>query len=473
LNAENGEIVDVNPFLIDLLGYSKEDFIEKKIWEIGFLQDLIANYDKFLELQQKEYVRYDNLPLKTAKGEKINVEFISNVYLVNNTNVIQCNIRNITERKRSENKIAVLAHSLESINECVSISDLENKIIFVNDSFVKTYGYSESELLGKNINKIQAPKNFPHIINKVLPATMDGVWQGELINKKKDGTEFQIQLSTTIVNDAEGNILGLIGVATDITQRKFEEQELIKAKENAEENNKLKTAFLQNMSHEIRTPLNGIIGFSKLLLYKDVTKVELREYSNIIIQSGNRLLEIVNNVLDISKIQTGQIVLDKKEISIEKIFSDLFRFFAPVANAKNISLVCHEFNCAISPLFSDEAKLQQILTNLISNSLKFTKSGTIDYGFELIDDYMRFYVSDTGIGIQTTMQNKIFDRFVQTEQAMKMNFDGAGLGLSISKGLVELMGGKIWVESETGKGTTFFFTLPYTNQLVSVQKIVK
>jgi PAS domain S-box-containing protein len=470
LDAESGKIVDVNPFLINLLGYSKEDFIERKIWEIGFLQDLVANYEKFLELQQKEYVRYDNLPLKTATGQKINVEFISNVYIVNHTNVIQCNIRNITERKQSENKIVVLAHSLESINECVSISDLENKIIFVNNSFLKTYGYNESELIGQDIHKIQSSKRFPLASNKTLHLTMGSGWQGELINKKKDGTEFQVQLSTTIVYDTEGNTLGLIGVASDITQRKLEEQELVKAKENAEESNILKTAFLQNMSHEIRTPLNGIIGFSKLLLDEDVSNIEIRDYSNIIIQSGNRLLEIVNNVLDISKIQTGQIEINKKEIEIRTLFYNLFRFFIPIANNKNISLVYHDSNETYSPFFSDEAKLQQILTNLISNALKFIKSGTIDYGYEIIDHYIKFYVSDTGIGIPANMLNKIFDRFVQTDQAMKMNYEGAGLGLSISKGLVELMGGEIWVESEIKKVTTFYFTLPYTKKLISTKK---
>ncbi len=154
LNAETGKIIDVNPFLIQLLGYSKERFIDKEIWEIGLLKDIAANKDKFTELQQTEYVRYDDLPLKTADGRKIDVEFVSNMYLVNNHKVIQCNIRDITERKKTEDKIAMLAHSLARINECVYLTDTENKIIFVNHSLLKTFGYSEDELIGQPMSHI-------------------------------------------------------------------------------------------------------------------------------------------------------------------------------------------------------------------------------------------------------------------------------------------------------------------------------
>jgi signal transduction histidine kinase/DNA-binding response OmpR family regulator len=236
--------------------------------------------------------------------------------------------------------------------------------------------------------------------------------------------------------------------------------ELIISKEKAEESDKLKTAFLQNMSHEIRTPLNGIIGFSTLLTYEDVTQEEIKEYSAIISQSGNRLIEIVNNVLDISKIETGQIVLEQKVIVIEEICADLLNFFAPLAKAKKITLNYLNQNGASKMIYSDEAKLHQILTNLINNAVKFTKSGSIDFGFETKGKFIRFFVKDTGIGIPSELHDKVFIRFIQAEQSMTKNYEGAGLGLAISKGLVELLGGKIWVESEIGKGTTFFFTVP-------------
>jgi len=237
--------------------------------------------------------------------------------------------------------------------------------------------------------------------------------------------------------------------------------ELIIAKENAEESDKLKTAFLQNMSHEIRTPLNGIIGFSSLLNDEDISKEEIKEFTSMISQSGKRLIEIVNNVLDISKIQTGQIEVKHTSMLINSIFSDLFTFFSPIAIAKNIFLSYNNQNDKFRTLFTDEAKLHQILTNLINNAIKFTKSGNIDFGYEIKNNLIQLYVKDTGIGLPKESFERIFDRFIQVEQTMTKNYEGAGLGLAISKGLVELLGGKIWVESEIGKGTTFFFTLPY------------
>jgi len=237
--------------------------------------------------------------------------------------------------------------------------------------------------------------------------------------------------------------------------------ELIIAKENAEESDKLKTSFLQNMSHEIRTPLNGIIGFSSLLNDEDISKEEIKEFTSMISQSGKRLIEIVNNVLDISKIQTGQIEVKHTSILINSIFSDLFTFFSPIAIAKNIYLSYNNQDDKFRTLFTDEAKLHQILTNLINNAIKFTKSGNIDFGYEIKENLIQLYVKDTGIGLPKESFERIFDRFIQVEQTMTKNYEGAGLGLAISKGLVELLGGKIWVESELGKGTTFSFTLPY------------
>lgn len=250
--------------------------------------------------------------------------------------------------------------------------------------------------------------------------------------------------------------------------------ELFIAKDKAEESDNLKTAFLQNISHEIRTPLNGIIGFSTLLNDDGVSKDEIKEYTALISQSGKRLIEIITNVLDISKIQTGQVVIEKKPVLINSIFSDLMTYFSSAAIAKNISLNNHnQDDITGSTIYSDEAKVHQILENLINNAIKFTKSGNIDCGFEIKDDYLQIYVKDNGIGIPQELYDGIFDRFIQVEQSMRRSFEGAGLGLAISKGLVELLGGKIWVESEINKGSTFFFALPYTPVAATSQTEIK
>ncbi|MFA5850875.1 MAG: hybrid sensor histidine kinase/response regulator [Bacteroidales bacterium] len=237
-------------------------------------------------------------------------------------------------------------------------------------------------------------------------------------------------------------------------------KELIIAKEKAEENDKLKTAFLQNMSHEIRTPLNGIIGFAGLMDSNDISREEIREFITVINKSSKKLLEIVNNVLDISRIQTGQIVVGKEKVSIDLIMSNLLVFFTPMAITNNIILNYSNNTDKKTTIFTDEGKLNQILTNLISNALKFTIKGRIDFGFDIKKDDIQFFVKDTGIGIDDEFKEKIFDRFMQIEHSMTKKYEGAGLGLPISRGLVQLLGGKIWYESEKDKGTTFYFTLP-------------
>ncbi len=237
-------------------------------------------------------------------------------------------------------------------------------------------------------------------------------------------------------------------------------RELIVAKERAEENDNLKTAFLQNMSHEIRTPLNGIIGFAGLLDSNDISREEVREFSAVIKKSSKRLLEIVNNVLDISRIQTGQLVIERETISVNLIMNNLLVFFTPLANARNITLNYKKNKDITTTLFSDEGKITQVLTNLISNAIKFTIKGRIDYGYEIKKGNIQFFVKDTGIGIEDEFKEIIFERFMQVEHSMSKKYEGAGLGLPISKGLVQLLGGRIWHESEKDKGTTFYFTLP-------------
>ena len=238
--------------------------------------------------------------------------------------------------------------------------------------------------------------------------------------------------------------------------------ELTIAKEKAEESDNLKTAFLQNMSHEIRTPLNGIIGFSKFLNAEYLSKGDIKEITSIIIISGKRLLEIVNNVLDIAKIRTGQVNIENKSILIKSMFSDLINFFTPLTKVKKINLKSSIPSGKYQAINSDESKIYQILTNLINNAIKFTKSGNIDFGYEIKGSDVLFFVKDTGIGIPVEQFERIFDRFTQADKSIATNYDGVGLGLAICKGLVELLGGRIWVESKINHGTTFFFTIPFT-----------
>ncbi|QIA07109.1 PAS domain S-box protein [Draconibacterium halophilum] len=250
---------------------------------------------------------------------------------------------------------------------------------------------------------------------------------------------------------------------TDITSLKKYEKELISAKEKAVEADHLKSAFLANMSHEIRTPMNGILGFTNLLLEPELSGKQRQEFIEIIQKSGDRMLTTVNDLIDISRIETGQVKLSVEEFNIGKELESHFQFFQPEAEKKGIKLILTSLLPDNNRINNDLQKFNSILTNLIKNAIKFTNTGFIEIGCIKKDEYIECYVKDSGIGIPENRQEAIFDRFVQADITDSRAFEGSGLGLAISKAYAEMMGGKLWVESEKGVGSTFCFTIPFQN----------
>jgi signal transduction histidine kinase/ActR/RegA family two-component response regulator len=241
--------------------------------------------------------------------------------------------------------------------------------------------------------------------------------------------------------------------------------ELKKAKIKAEESEQLKSAFLANMSHEIRTPMNGILGFTKLLKEENLNAEEQNDYIEIIEKSGNRLLSIINDIVDISKIEAGQMQVSYSKTNVDEQMQYIQTFFRPETQEKGIELILRKPSVEKETIISsDHEKLYAILINLVKNAIKYTVKGTIEFGYEIKGDYIEFLVKDTGIGISKDRQKAIFERFIQADFNDIMARQGTGLGLSIAKAY-ELLGGKIWVESELGKGSTFYFTIPFIIQL--------
>jgi signal transduction histidine kinase/CheY-like chemotaxis protein len=252
----------------------------------------------------------------------------------------------------------------------------------------------------------------------------------------------------------------------NIEKRKHVELELIKAKEKAEESDRLKTAFLQNMSHEIRTPMNAIMGFSELMAKNFDNKIKLIKFSEIIARRCNDLLDIINDILDIAKIESGQLPVNMEECNLDEMFSELYIFFREyqVRLGKQDIEFSLQVTCDSTDLIiiADKVKLKQILINLIINAFKFTERGSVKGGCRYDETgKLLFFVSDTGIGIPEDKQQMIFERFTQVNQGSKLNVGGTGLGLSIVKGLIGLMGGEIYLESSFDKGSTFTFTIPF------------
>jgi len=254
--------------------------------------------------------------------------------------------------------------------------------------------------------------------------------------------------------------------AREKIQRNLEEEQILlrEAKEKAEESDRLKTAFLANMSHEIRTPMNSIIGFSDLLSDDEITKEEKNNYIAHINTAGNSLLNLINDILDIAKIEAGQIIITKSDCDINALLNELYLTFIQQKeklDKKELTIIYNDQPSKKHTIYTDPQRLKQIMTNLLGNALKFTEKGFIEFGVDLVsaDKYM-FFVKDTGIGISPENQQLIFKRFSQVDGSHTRNYGGTGLGLSISKNLAELMGGKLWVDSVQGQGSTFYFTLP-------------
>ncbi len=478
LDAETGIIIDVNPFLIKLLGYTKEKFLEKEIWEIGFFKDIAANKEKFLELQKNEYVRYDNLPLETADGRKISVEFVSNVYLVNNKKVIQCNIRDNTERNHAENSLKLsetrLRTLIQTIPDLIWLKDINGVYLLCNYMFGRFFGASEANIIGKTDYDFVDSElaDFFRTNDRIAMAAGKPTTNEEWITFPDDGHRVFIETIKAPMYDSHNNLIGIFGIGRDITERKKSEKDLIEAKVKAEESDRLKTSFLANMSHEIRTPMNGILGFTELLKKPHLSGNEQQEYINIIEKSGARMLNIINDIVNIAKVEAGQMEISVAAIDINKVLDEVSSFLKREAEIKKLKINTFKPLAEKEAIIhTDREKLLAILTNLVKNAIKFTDSGLIEIGYSKKGDYLEFFVKDTGIGIPMEQRAFIFDRFRQGSESLSRSYEGAGLGLSISKAYIEMLGGEIWVESNnesaeptgsgTGKGSVLCFSIPY------------
>jgi len=322
---------------------------------------------------------------------------------------------------------------------------------------------SEGELIVGNIREFSEPEKSALWKQKVKSILITPVF----IDKKFWGfigfDDCQIERNWTSTEErllaAAANTIGSAYL------RKKNQDELVAAKEKAEESERLKSAFLANMSHEIRTPMNGILGFAGLLKEPKLTGDEQQEYIGIIEKSGARMLNIINDIMSISKVESGQMELSVKQTNINIQIEYIHTFFKPEAEQKGIKLLIkNELPTKEANLKTDREKVYAILTNLVKNAIKFTQTGTIEFGYVVKTEApaeLEFFVKDTGMGIRHEQLEFIFDRFRQGSESLNRNYEGAGLGLSISKAYVEMLGGKIWVESKEGMGSTFYFTIPF------------
>lgn len=464
IDPKTCDIVDANMAALKFYGYSLEQFVKLKLYHINTLSKQVVEEEMRMALaNQKNYFQFKH---RLANGKIRDVETYSGRVVLNNQVRIYSIIHDITLQKKMELE---LARNQERSIRAEQVAQFGNWECYFNDHLVFLsigariiYGFTED----------QAVYSQDQLFSIALPEYQDQLHNAleDLVN---NGKPFDIEYK--ILRPHDGKILDIyskaeynrdsntvFAIIQNITKLKNTENELLHAKQRAEESDKLKSAFLANMSHEIRTPMNGILGFVEMLSRENITPDKRKHYADIITQSTQQLLSIVNDILDLSKIETGQIQISNEVVSINHLLDELYMMFRPKAEEKGIVLKNLLDHAGTLMVRTDRMRLTQVMNNLLSNALKFTKEGYIHFGTELIGDKLQFSVEDSGIGISYENQHRLFGRFQQANDDISRYYGGTGLGLAISKSLVELLGGNIWFRSEPQKGTTFYFTVPYS-----------
>ncbi|MBN2805258.1 MAG: PAS domain S-box protein [Prolixibacteraceae bacterium] len=369
-------------------------------------------------------------------------------------------IQDITYRVNAEERLRILTRAIDQSPDSIVITNKKAEIEYVNPVIEKLSGYSKEELIGKNPRIFSSGKTPKEVYKQLWDSITAGkVWQGEFHNKKKNGELYWESATISPVINNEGKISHYLAIREDITEQKKMTRELIEAKEHAEESDRLKSSFLANMSHEIRTPMNSIMGFASLLPEEE-SKELINQYANIIVQNAEQLVSLIDSIVLYSKLQTGLFVYHPKRFSVNDLLNDIQQSFNLPIYQKDVLLKFEHNYSATKTIYTDYDKLRQIITNLITNAFKYTHKGEVMVACNFENELYEFMVKDTGIGIPENDVEHVFERFYRGSNVNEAIVRGTGLGLSIVKELVVMLGGKIWVESEVGRGSTFYITLP-------------
>ncbi|MDP3358124.1 MAG: response regulator [Lutibacter sp.] len=468
ISTAEGKLLNCNPAFLKICGFSsKEEALASDINKIFAIKG--ARNEMIKEIKENKILTFFEADLKKLDGKVINV--VGNLRggfdSKGNLKTIKGYLFDETNRKKAMDELRKLSKAVEQSPATVIITDIKGNIEYVNKKFEEVTGYSQKEVIGKNPRILKSGHQGNELYSDLWKTITSGKdWFGELLNKKKDGSIYWEQASiSSIIND-KGKITNFLAVKEDITDKKKHETALINALEKAQESDRLKTAFLHNISHEIRTPMNAIIGFSGFLKDPDLSFERKNKYSDIVIKSSNQLLSIITDIINIASLEAGQEIIRENDIKLNALLKLVYEQFKKGVSAKNIDLNLNLFLPeGEDEIISDETKLLQIITNLVGNAIKFTTVGSINFGYTVKEKMLEFYVEDTGIGIPANMHEEIFDRFSQVEKSSTRFYGGSGLGLSISKGYAELMGGNISLQSEIGKGSVFYVSIPYKKVL--------
>nr|WP_319265948.1 ATP-binding protein [uncultured Draconibacterium sp.] len=364
----------------------------------------------------------------------------------------------IDKLETSQKKLETI---INSINDAIIIHDINGQFLSLNEQAKKILNLKH-DIGDYTVFDISSPSQNTEHLHEIWEKALNNIPQIHEWITIQPETKNEMAVQVSVNSIVWDNNPALIAVIRDFTERKKFEQELIDAKEKAEEANKLKTEFLQNMSHEIRTPMNGIIGFAEMLENPDLSAEMRINYSKIVQNSSYQLLKIIDDILEISTLETKQIKVNKEAFCINDLLMELFSIFNLKSQKRNIPIyIKKELPQDQSRIVSDKSKLTKIISNLIENAIRYTNVGYIEIGYTIKNEKIILYVKDTGIGISPENTAKIFERFSQEEKELSRKYGGLGLGLSIAKENANLLGGDISIESEKGKGSVFYVSIPY------------
>ncbi|MBG0859358.1 MAG: response regulator [Bacteroidales bacterium] len=353
---------------------------------------------------------------------------------------------------------------IESADDGISFYDKDWNLKFANSAFYSLIGFDRESYHSIDPEVFIHPDDKEYQFHRAGALSKNGFFEGELRLRHKDGHYVNLSSRSVAVKDDDGEILGALTISRDITKLKQAHEQLIKANLEVETSNRLKSSFLANISHEIRTPLNSVVGFSNLLLANDLTREAKEEYIEHINHNSEKLLQIIGDIIDLSRLESSQIEITYEEASVSAIVNEVIEEARQVIrrNEKPIILnVKNQFEENGDLIFTDRIWLRRVLSHLMDNAVKFTLDGSIEFSYYREEDNLVFKIKDTGIGIKKENLGRIFEEFRQEIDGHHRPFEGLGIGLTLAKEVIERMGGKIYVQSEKGLGSEFSFSIPY------------
>lgn len=457
--------LEVNTAAVDHYGYSREEFKSMTLKDIRPEEDLeLLNHDlnnTFRDLNKAGAWRHIK-----KNGELIYVEIVSHITVFDGKSARHVMITDVTDKYLAEKELHTRDKIFQHSIDLLSIISFDGKYQVLNPAWTKVLGWSQEEMLASPVLDFVHPDDR----NKTREL------MSTLISKKNEilGFENRYLCSDGSVKWLSWNGFSypddkmIIGVARDVTKQKLFEQELIRAKEKAQESDRLKSAFLANMSHEIRTPLNSIMGFSEILDDPDLDNAQIPVFTKNIFKSSQRLLRLITDIVDFAKIETGEVEILNTKIKLNQVLVDLVDEFVPLAEESGLKIEIEtDIEEEETIVCTDQEKVRTVLSALINNAIKFTPEGSVKLGLTPYPDHVAISVKDTGIGISPENQQKIFNKFRKIDQSKNRLFGGTGLGLAIAGTLAKKLNGYIDLESVEGLGSTFWFKIPRQSSLTS------